>query len=117
MVDLFVDRVLVKNNKDQDEMDTEREIVLRLQNRILMLLFASAESERCQQFAPTLHGFFRQLTDEFYVERPAQLVLLYIRCISDTHAAVSVHNGNLSTCFCLHLVFETIYFRLAFFSL
>ncbi|XP_037546094.1 nucleoredoxin-like protein 1 [Nematolebias whitei] len=78
MVDLFVDRVLVKNNKDQDELDTEREIVLRLQNRILMLLFASAESESCQQFAPTLHSFFKQLTDEFYVERSAQLVLLYI---------------------------------------
>uniref|UniRef100_A0A3Q3B8I1 Nucleoredoxin like 1 n=1 Tax=Kryptolebias marmoratus TaxID=37003 RepID=A0A3Q3B8I1_KRYMA len=78
MVDLFTDRVLVKNNKDQDELDTEREIVLRLQNRILMLFFASAESESCQQFAPTLHDFFKQLTDEFYVERSAQLVLLYI---------------------------------------
>ncbi|XP_014849620.1 PREDICTED: nucleoredoxin-like protein 1 isoform X1 [Poecilia mexicana] len=78
MVDLFVDRVLVKNNKDQDELDTEREIVTRLQNRILMLFFASAESETCQRFAPTLHDFFKQLTDEFYVERSAQLVLLYI---------------------------------------
>ncbi|XP_014885491.1 nucleoredoxin-like protein 1 isoform X1 [Poecilia latipinna] len=78
MVDLFVDRVLVKNNKDQDELDTEREIVTRLQNRLLMLFFASAESETCQRFAPTLHDFFKQLTDEFYVERSAQLVLLYI---------------------------------------
>ncbi|MEQ2310794.1 Nucleoredoxin-like protein 1 [Ameca splendens] len=78
MVDLFVDRVLVKNNKDQDELDTEQELVMRLQNRILMLFFASAESETCQQFAPTLHDFFKQLTDEFYVERSAQLVLLYI---------------------------------------
>ncbi|XP_047221038.1 nucleoredoxin-like protein 1 [Girardinichthys multiradiatus] len=78
MVDLFVDRVLVKNNKDQDELDTEHELVMRLQNRILMLFFASAESETCQQFAPTLHNFFKQLTDEFYVERAAQLVLLYI---------------------------------------
>ncbi|MED6245110.1 Nucleoredoxin-like protein 1 [Ataeniobius toweri] len=51
---------------------------MRLQNRILMLFFASAESETCQQFAPTLHDFFKQLTDEFYVERSAQLVLLYI---------------------------------------
>ncbi|PWA14923.1 hypothetical protein CCH79_00014269 [Gambusia affinis] len=80
MVDLFVDRVLVKNNKDQDELDTEREIVTRLQNRILMLFFASAESDTCQRFAPTLHDFFKQLTDEFYVERSAQLVLLYVRC-------------------------------------
>uniref|UniRef100_A0A3B5A541 Nucleoredoxin-like protein 1 n=1 Tax=Stegastes partitus TaxID=144197 RepID=A0A3B5A541_9TELE len=78
MVDLFVDRVLVKNNKDQDELDTEREIVMRLQNRILMLFFASAACETCQQFAPTLSDFFKQLTDEFYVDRSAQLVLLYI---------------------------------------
>uniref|UniRef100_A0A3Q1ET45 Nucleoredoxin like 1 n=1 Tax=Acanthochromis polyacanthus TaxID=80966 RepID=A0A3Q1ET45_9TELE len=78
MVDLFVDQVLVKNNKDRDELDTEREIVMRLQNRILMLFFASAECETCQQFAPTLSDFFKQLTDEFYVDRSAQLVLLYI---------------------------------------
>lgn len=82
MVDLFIDRVLVKNNKDQDELDTEREIVMRLQNRILMLFFASAECETCQEFAPTLHDFFKKLTDEFYVERSAQLVLLYIRYIT-----------------------------------
>ncbi|XP_059188384.1 nucleoredoxin-like protein 1 [Centropristis striata] len=78
MVDLFVDRVLVKNNKDQDEQDTEREIVMCLQNRILMLFFASAACESCQQFAPTLSDFFKRLTDEFYVDRAAQLVLLYI---------------------------------------
>ncbi|XP_041789967.1 nucleoredoxin-like protein 1 [Chelmon rostratus] len=78
MVDLFVGRVLVKNNKDQDELDTEREIILRLQNRILMLFFASAACESCQQFAPTLADFFRRLTDESYVDRSAQLVLLYI---------------------------------------
>ncbi|CAK6968379.1 nucleoredoxin-like protein 1 [Scomber scombrus] len=78
MVDLFVDRVLVKNNKDQDELDTEREITMRLQNRILMLFFASAACESCQEFAPTLHDFFKRLTDEFYVDRAAQLVLLYI---------------------------------------
>nr|XP_040041954.1 nucleoredoxin-like protein 1 [Gasterosteus aculeatus aculeatus] len=78
MVDLFVEHVLVKNNKDQDELDTEREIVLRLQNRILMLFFASAACESCQQFAPTLSDFFKRLTDEFYVDRAAQLVLLYI---------------------------------------
>ncbi|XP_032399389.1 nucleoredoxin-like protein 1 [Etheostoma spectabile] len=78
MVDLFVDRVLVKNNTDHDELDTEREIVTRLQNRILMLCFASAACESCQQFAPTLTDFFERLTDEFYVDRGAQLVLLYI---------------------------------------
>ncbi|XP_029294939.1 nucleoredoxin-like protein 1 [Cottoperca gobio] len=78
MVDLFADRVLVKNNTDQDELDTEREIVMSLQNRILMLFFASAACESCQQFAPTLTDFFKRLTDEFYVDRAAQLVLLYI---------------------------------------
>lgn len=79
MVDLFIDRVLVKNNKDQDELDTEREIVGRLQNRILMLFFGSASCQSCQRFAPTLADFFRRLTDESYVDRSAQLVLLYIR--------------------------------------
>ncbi|XP_057700212.1 nucleoredoxin-like protein 1 [Corythoichthys intestinalis] len=78
MVDLFVDRVLVKNNRDHDELDTEQEIAIRLQNRILMLLFASAACGRCQQFAPKLGDFFKRLTDEFYVDRSAQLVLLYI---------------------------------------
>lgn len=78
MVDLFIDRVLLKNNKDQDELDTEREIIMRLQNRILMLFFASATCETCRQFAPTLSDFYKQLTDEFYVDRAAQLVLLYI---------------------------------------
>uniref|UniRef100_A0A8C9YEQ6 Thioredoxin-like fold domain-containing protein n=1 Tax=Sander lucioperca TaxID=283035 RepID=A0A8C9YEQ6_SANLU len=63
MVDLFVDRVLVKNNTDQDELDTEGQIVMRLQNRILMLYFASAACESCQQFAPTLNDFFERLTD------------------------------------------------------
>ncbi|XP_074538557.1 nucleoredoxin-like protein 1 [Halichoeres trimaculatus] len=78
MVDLFMDRILLKNNRDQDELDTEREIITRLQNRILMLFFASAACQSCQQFAPTLSDFFKRLTDEFYVDRSAQLVLLYI---------------------------------------
>ncbi|KAA0721735.1 Nucleoredoxin-like protein 1 [Triplophysa tibetana] len=78
MVDLFLGKVLVKNNKDKEELDTEREIILRLQNRILVLFFASGECERCQDFAPTLKDFFKKLTDEFYVERSAQLVLLYV---------------------------------------
>ena len=94
MVDLFVDRILVKNNKDQDELDTEREIVMRLQNRILMLFFASAKCDTCQEFAPTLHEFFKQLTDEFYVERSAQLVLLYIRYVSQTKK----YNAYFPTC-------------------
>lgn len=79
MVDLFLGRVLVKNNRDQDELDTEQEIVLRLQNRILMLFFASAACENCQEFLPTFCDFFTRLTDEFYVDRSAQLILLYVR--------------------------------------
>lgn len=79
MVDLFIDRVLLKNNTDQDELDTEREIVARLQNRILLLFFGCVTSESCQLFAPKLASFFKQLTDEAYVDRSAQLVLLYIR--------------------------------------
>ncbi|XP_077575937.1 nucleoredoxin-like protein 1 [Stigmatopora nigra] len=78
MVELFVDRVLVKNNKNHDELETGEEIAIRLQNRILMLFFGSAACERCQQFAPKLSDFFTRLTDEFYVDRSAQLVLLYI---------------------------------------
>lgn len=54
-VDLFIVRL---NNKDQDELDTEREIHLHLQSRILMLFFASAACESCQRFAPTLTDFF-----------------------------------------------------------
>ncbi|KAM6971825.1 nucleoredoxin-like protein 1 [Aplochiton taeniatus] len=76
--ELFLDRVLFKNNRDRDKLDTEREIVLRLQNRIMLLFFGAAKSEPCQEFAPTLKDFFKQLTDEFYVERSAQVVLLYI---------------------------------------
>ncbi|XP_060908355.1 nucleoredoxin-like protein 1 [Labrus mixtus] len=78
MVDLFMNRILVKNNREQDKLDTEREIVSCLQNRVLMLVFASATCERCQRFATTLLHFFKRLTDEFYVDRSAQLVLLYI---------------------------------------
>ncbi|KAJ8283565.1 hypothetical protein COCON_G00024150 [Conger conger] len=43
-----------------------------------MLFFGSGECARCQEFAPTLKDFFKRLTDEFYVERSVQLVLLYI---------------------------------------
>ncbi|XP_076842083.1 nucleoredoxin-like protein 1 isoform X2 [Brachyhypopomus gauderio] len=78
MVDLFVGRVLVKNNAERDELDTEREVVMRLQNRIVLLLFGAGECGRCRDFAPVLTNFYKRLTDEFYVERSAQLVLLYI---------------------------------------
>ncbi|XP_071401634.1 nucleoredoxin-like protein 1 [Centroberyx affinis] len=78
MVDLFLDRVLVKNNWDQDELNTEREIIGILENRILMLFFASAECDRCQEFVPTLNDFFKRLKDPYYIENPALLALVYI---------------------------------------
>ncbi|KAG8015219.1 Nucleoredoxin-like protein 1 [Nibea albiflora] len=49
MVDLFIGRVLVRNNRNQDELDTENEIVMRLQNRILMLFFASAVLDQSEE--------------------------------------------------------------------
>ncbi|XP_067442025.1 nucleoredoxin-like protein 1 [Thunnus thynnus] len=78
MVDLFLNHVLVENNWDQDELNTEREIVAILENRILLLLFASAENEKCQEFAPVLNDFFKRLKDPAYIEYPKLLTLIYI---------------------------------------
>ncbi|XP_074554736.1 nucleoredoxin-like protein 1 [Halichoeres trimaculatus] len=78
MVDLFLDRVLVKNNWDQDQLNTEREITGILENRILMLFFASAECEKCQDFLPVLNDFFKRLKDPAYIEYPKLLALIYI---------------------------------------
>ncbi|XP_038163320.1 nucleoredoxin-like protein 1 [Cyprinodon tularosa] len=78
MVDLFLNRVLVENNSDQDELNTEREIIGILENRILMLFFASADCERCQKFAPVLNSFFKKLKDPAYIEYPKLLALIYI---------------------------------------
>lgn len=77
-MELFLGKVLVKNNRDRDELDTEREITMKLQNRILMLFFGSWDCERCQDFAPTLKDFYKRLMDSFYMERPSQLVLIYV---------------------------------------
>ncbi|XP_033976268.1 nucleoredoxin-like protein 1 [Trematomus bernacchii] len=78
MVDLFLNRVLVENNTDQDELNTEREIVGILENRILMLFFASSECENCQEFLPVLNDFFKRLKDPAYIEYPKLLALVYI---------------------------------------
>ncbi|XP_029943425.1 nucleoredoxin-like protein 1 [Salarias fasciatus] len=78
MVDLFLDRVLVENNWDQDELNTEREITGILENRILMLFFACAESQKCQEFLPALNDFFKRLKDPAYIEYPKLLALIYI---------------------------------------
>ncbi|XP_077460691.1 nucleoredoxin-like protein 1 [Stigmatopora argus] len=78
MVDFFLNRVLVENNWDQDELNTEREIVGILENRILMLLFASADCDKCCEFLPVLNDFFKRLKDPAYIEYPRLLALIYI---------------------------------------
>ncbi|XP_023128085.2 nucleoredoxin-like protein 1 [Amphiprion ocellaris] len=78
MVDLFLDRVLVENNWDQDERNTEREMIGLLENRILLLFFASAECRKCQEFVPVLNDFFKRLKDPAYIEYPKLLALIYI---------------------------------------
>ncbi|XP_017281089.1 nucleoredoxin-like protein 1 [Kryptolebias marmoratus] len=78
MVDLFLNRVLVENNSEQDELNTEREIMGILENRILLLFFAAAECERCRRFVPDLNEFFKNLKDPAYIEYPKLLALIYI---------------------------------------
>lgn len=79
MVDLFLNRVLIENNWDQDELNTEHEITGILENRIVMLFFASAECEKCLEFVPVLNDFFKRLKDPAYIEYPKLLALIYIR--------------------------------------
>ncbi|KFV75156.1 Nucleoredoxin-like 1, partial [Struthio camelus australis] len=74
----FAGGVLLVNNSGRDELDTERELGRRLENKVLLLYFGSGECPRCQQFSPLLRDFFVRLTDEFYVERASQLVLVYV---------------------------------------
>ncbi|XP_047434789.1 nucleoredoxin-like protein 1 [Mugil cephalus] len=78
MVDLFLNRVLVENNWDQDELNTEREITGILENRILMLFFASADCDKCQRFVHVLNDFFKRLKDPAYIEYPKLLALIYV---------------------------------------
>ncbi|ELW67176.1 Nucleoredoxin-like protein 1 [Tupaia chinensis] len=78
MVSLFSGRVLIRNNSDQDELDTEAEVTRRLQNRLVLLFFGAGDCPRCRAFVPVLKDFFVRLTDEFYVLRAAQVVLVYV---------------------------------------
>ncbi|XP_068939252.1 nucleoredoxin-like protein 1 isoform X2 [Petaurus breviceps papuanus] len=78
MSSLFMGKVLIRNNSDGDEVDTEQELSLRLDNRVLLLYFGAGECPRCQAFAPILKDFFVKLTDEFYVNRSSQIALVYI---------------------------------------
>ncbi|XP_063152678.1 nucleoredoxin-like protein 1 [Candoia aspera] len=78
MAALFIHKSLVVNNKDNDELELERELTRTLENKVMLLYFGSGECPRCQEFAPILKEFFVKLTDEFYVERASQLVLIYV---------------------------------------
>lgn len=82
MVDLFLNRVLVENNWDQDELNTEREITGILENRIVMLFFASSKCDKCWEFLPALNDFFKRLKDPAYIEYPKLLALIYIRSVA-----------------------------------
>ncbi|NXN09342.1 NXNL1 protein, partial [Indicator maculatus] len=77
MASLFTGKVLMAN-REQDEVETERELGLALDNKVLLLYFASGQCQRCQSFSLLLKDFFLRLTDEFYVERASQLVLVYV---------------------------------------
>ncbi|XP_028576983.1 nucleoredoxin-like protein 1 isoform X2 [Podarcis muralis] len=78
MAAIFTNRTLIVNNKDKDKLELERELTRALENKIMLLYFGSGECLRCQEFAPILKDFFVRLTDEFYVERASQLVLVFV---------------------------------------
>ncbi|XP_049667260.1 nucleoredoxin-like protein 1 [Accipiter gentilis] len=77
MAALFTGKVLMAN-RERDEVETERELGRTLENKVLLLYFGSGQCPRCRQFSPLLKDFFLRLTDEFYVERASQLVLVYV---------------------------------------
>ncbi|XP_062979127.1 nucleoredoxin-like protein 1 [Elgaria multicarinata webbii] len=78
MAALFTNKTLMVNNKDNDELEQERELIRALENKVMLLYFGSGKCPQCKEFAPTLKEFFTKLTDEFYVERASQLVLIYV---------------------------------------
>ncbi|KFZ55378.1 Nucleoredoxin-like 1 [Antrostomus carolinensis] len=77
MAALFTGKILMAN-RERDEMETERELGRALENKVLLLYFGSGQCPRCRRFSPILKDFFIRLTDEFYVERASQLVLVYV---------------------------------------
>ncbi|NWX02352.1 NXNL1 protein, partial [Caloenas nicobarica] len=77
MAALFTGKVLLAN-RERDELDTERELLRALDNKVLLLFFGSGQCPRCRRFAPLLRDFFLRLTDQFYVERASQLGLVYV---------------------------------------
>ncbi|NXG77941.1 NXNL1 protein, partial [Baryphthengus martii] len=77
MASLFTGKILMAN-RDEDEVETERELTWALENKVLLLYFGSGQCPRCRRFSPLLKDFFVRLTDEFYVERASQVVLVYV---------------------------------------
>lgn len=78
MASLFSGKTLIANNRDGDELDLERELIRALENKVTLLYFGAGECPKCQEFVPILKNFFVRLTDEFYVERSSQVVLVYV---------------------------------------
>ncbi|XP_038640818.1 nucleoredoxin-like protein 1 [Scyliorhinus canicula] len=78
MADLFHGITLIVNNRDRDQLDTPQQLEDKVRNKLVLLYFGARECPKCQGFAPALQDFSNRLMDEFYVERPAQLVPVYI---------------------------------------
>ncbi|NXX83797.1 NXNL1 protein, partial [Urocolius indicus] len=77
MASLFTGKVLLAN-REEEELETERELCRALDNKVLLLYFGSGQSPNCRSFSLLLKDFFLRLTDGFYVERAAQLGLVYL---------------------------------------
>ncbi|NXX21718.1 NXNL1 protein, partial [Podargus strigoides] len=77
MASLFTGKVLL-TNRTRDEVETDREHWRALENRILLLYFGSGLCPRCRRFSALLRDFHLRLTDEFYVERAAQVAVVYV---------------------------------------
>ncbi|XP_072420173.1 nucleoredoxin-like protein 1 [Chiloscyllium punctatum] len=78
MANLFEGITLIVNNRDRDQLDTPQELENKVRNKLVLLYFGSRECPKCQEFAPVLQEFSNRLLDEFYVERAAQLVPVYV---------------------------------------
>ncbi|XP_041033286.1 nucleoredoxin-like protein 1 [Carcharodon carcharias] len=78
MADLFDGITLIVNNRDRDQLDTPQQLENKVRNKLVLLYFGSRECPKCQEFAPVLQEFSNRLMDEFYVERAAQLVFVYV---------------------------------------
>ncbi|NXS63757.1 NXNL1 protein, partial [Brachypteracias leptosomus] len=77
MAALFTGKVLLAN-REEIEVETERELSRALDNKVLLLYFGAGGCPRCRRFSRLLKDFFLRLTDDFYVERASQLGLVYV---------------------------------------